>query len=84
MTYHLPLEITREDHLWMARSTAVRGLLVTGETLDTLFAELPHVTQALYDASQVNGWVFAKDAPDAQLENIVWVFELPHPLLQTA
>jgi hypothetical protein len=84
MAYHLPLEITREDELWMARSPAVQGLLVSGDSLDQLLDELPVVAQALFEACQEKGWSFVKDAPNARLKDIVWVFELPHLLLQPA
>jgi len=36
MAYQLPLEITREENLWMARSAAIQGFLATGATLDDL------------------------------------------------
>jgi hypothetical protein len=84
MTYHLPLEITHEEYLWMARSPATPGLLVTGATLPQLLGELPVVAQALFQACREKGWAFVKDAPEADLNEIVWVLELPHPLLQAA
>ena len=84
MSHYLPLEITREENLWMARSSVVPGLLVTGDSIDQLLIELPHVAQALYDVSQEKGWSFVRDVPDLHLADIVWVFELPHPLLQAA
>jgi predicted RNase H-like HicB family nuclease len=84
MVYPLSLEITREDTLWMARSTAIQGLLVIGETLDELLEELPVVAQALFEACQEKGWNFVRNQPSVMLSDIVWVFELPHLLLQTA
>ena len=84
MSHHLSLEITREDDTWMARSSAIQGLLVTGDSLEQLLDELPVVAQALFEACQEKGWSFVKDAPNIGLSDIVWVFELPHPLLQTA
>ena len=84
MTYQLPLEISREEEIWMARSSAIQGLLVTGETLDQLFAELPAVAQALFEVCREKGWTFIPDAPDVQPDDILWVFQLPHPLLQAA
>ena len=84
MTHRLPLELTREDDLWMARSPTVQGLLVTGNTLDQVLAELPVVTQALFEACQEKGWVFVKDIPDARPSDIVWVLELPNPSRQAA
>ena len=75
MKHHLPLEITYEDKIWMARSSAVRGLLVIGDTLDQLLTELPIVAQALFEASQEKGWIFVKDAPDVHLSDIVWMLE---------
>jgi hypothetical protein len=84
MAYHLPLEITREDELWTARSPAIQGLLVTGDSLDQLLDELPVVAQALFEVCQEKGWSFVKDSPNARLADIVWVFELPHLLLQLA
>ena len=84
MTYQLPLEISREENLWMARSTAIQGLLATGETFDQLLGELPAVVQALFEVCQDRGWAFVRDAPDAQPGDIVWVFQLPHPVLQAA
>lgn len=84
MAYQLALEITREDQLWMARSSAIQGFLVTGDTLDQLFQELPDVTQALYEACREHGWPFVQDAPDLQPKDIVWLFKLPYPLLQAA
>ena len=84
MTYQLPLEITREDRIWMARSAAIKGFLATGETLDQLLGELPEVAQALYEVCREKGWIFIEDAPDAQLDDIVWVFSLPNPTLQAA
>ena len=84
MTYQLLLEITREENLWMARSAAIQGFLATGETLDDLFREVPQVVQALYEACRLQGWTFVKSAPDVEPDDIVWLFELPHPLLQVA
>jgi hypothetical protein len=84
MTYHLPLEITHEEYLWMARSPVVPGLLVTSDTIAQLLSELPVVAQALFQACQEKGWAFVKDTPEADLSEIVWVLELPHPLLQAA
>jgi hypothetical protein len=84
MAYHLPLEITHEEHLWMARSPAVPGLLVTGDTIPQLLGELPVVAQVLFQACREKGWAFVKDAPGADLSEIVWLLELPHPLLQAA
>ena len=66
MTYQLPLEITREENLWMARSAAIQGFLATGETLDELFHEVPHVVQALYEVCRTQGWPFVKNAPDVE------------------
>ena len=82
MAYHLPLEVTREDDIWMARSSAIQGLLVTGASLDQVLDELPAVVQALFEVCQEKGWTFVKEAPNARLSDIVWVLELPHPLLQ--
>lgn len=84
MAYHLTLEITHEDHTWMARTSAIQGLLVTGDTLEKLLEELPIVAQALFEVCQEKGWAFIANAPDVMLSDVVWVFELPHPLLQTA
>ena len=84
MRCQLPLEISREDHFWMARSSAVTGLLVTGETFDQLLDELPVVTQALFEVSQEQGWSFVRDAPEIEPEDIVWIFNLPHQVLQAA
>jgi hypothetical protein len=84
MTHRLPLEITREDSLLMARSPAVPGLLVTGESINELLKELPLVAQALFETCREKGWSFVKDAPDARPADIVWVLELPHPALQAA
>ena len=50
MAYNLPLEITHEDKIWMARSSAIQGLLVTGDTLEKLLEELPVVAQTLFEA----------------------------------
>ncbi len=80
----ISLEITREDDLWMARSTSIQGLLVTGETLDELFAELPRVAQTLYEACQEKGWVFIKGAPRVRPDEIVWVTEFSQEALQRA
>lgn len=79
-----PLQVTREDDLWMARSPLIQGLLVTGDTLDELFNKLPHVARALYKACQERGWTFVKGAPHVHPEEIVWVTELPQEALQTA
>lgn len=84
MAYQLPLEITREDHIWMARSAAIQGFLVTGDTLDQLFQEVPRVTQALYEVCHEQGWLFIQDAPEARPDDIIWTFELPYPVLQAA
>jgi predicted RNase H-like HicB family nuclease len=84
MAHHLPLEITREDGLWMARSPAVQGLLVTGQTIDQLLNELPKVAEALFDVCQEKGWAFVTDAPDIRLADIVWIIEVPHHLPHTA
>ncbi len=84
MAYHLPLEITHEDNTWMARSSAIQGLLVTGESLKQVLEELPVVAQALFEACQEKGWPFVKDTSDVALSDIIWVVELPHPLLQVA
>lgn len=75
MTYQLPLEISREEKFWMARSSAIQGLLATGETLDQLFAELPSVVQALFEVCREKGWIFITDAPDVQPDDILWVFQ---------
>jgi predicted RNase H-like HicB family nuclease len=80
----LPLELTCEDGTWMARSPAIQGLLVTGDTINQVLSELPIVAQALFEACQEKGWVFVKDAPEVRLSDIVWVIELPHPMLQAA
>lgn len=84
MPYRLPLEITREDHTWMVRSLAIQGLLVTGDTLEQVLAELPVVAQALFEVCQEKGWSFVKDNPRIKLADIVWTVELPHQLLQAA
>jgi predicted RNase H-like HicB family nuclease len=84
MTYQLPLEISREESIWMARSSMIQGLLVTGETLDQLFAELPAVAQALFEVCREKGWTFIQGAPEVQPNDIVWVFQLPQPVLQVA
>jgi hypothetical protein len=84
MAYRLPLELTREGNIWMARSPNVQGLLVTEDTLDQVLGELPVVTQALFEACQDKGWVFVKDIPDARPPDIVWVLELPHLSRQAA
>ncbi len=80
----VPLQITREEDLWMARSALIQGLLVTGETLDDLFNELPPVAKALYEACQEQGWTFIKGAPRARPDDIVWVSEFSQEMLQTA
>ena len=82
MAHRLPLEITREDSLWLARSPAVPGLLVTGESINELLNELPPVAQALDETCREKGWSFVKAAPDVRPADIVWVLELPHPTLQ--
>lgn len=64
MIYQLPLEVTHEEELWMARTTAIQGFLVTGETLDQLFHEVPEVAQALYEICRAKGWTFIKGAPN--------------------
>jgi predicted RNase H-like HicB family nuclease len=84
LAHHLPLEITREDDLWMVRSPAIQGLWITGETLERVLGELPAVAQALFEVCQEKGWSFVTNQPDLKLSDIVWVFELPHPLLQAA
>lgn len=84
MTYQLPLEITHEEELWMARSASIQGFLATGDTLDQLLREVPAIIQSLYEVCREKGWIFIKDAPNAQPNDIVWVVELPHPILQVA
>jgi len=84
MICRLPLELTREQDVWMARSPAVPGLLVTGDTFDQVLSELPTVTQALFEACQANGWVFVRDMPEARPPDIVWNLELPHASRQAA
>ena len=84
MAYRLPLELTREGDVWMARSPAIQGLLVTGDTLDQVLSELPPVVQALFEACQEKGWTFVKDMPDARPPDIVWILELPYPARQAA
>ncbi len=84
MSYQLPLEISREDQLWMARSSAIRGLLVTGETFDQLLDELPAVTQALFEVCRSQGWIFVTDAPEVEPDDIVWTIKLPHQVLLAA
>jgi hypothetical protein len=84
MTYQLPMEIIHEEELWMARSSAIQGFLATGETLDQLLHEVPTIVQSLYEICLEKGWTFIKDAPHAQPKDIVWVIELPHPILQAA
>ena len=84
MHHHLTLELSNEDGLWMARSSKIQGLLVTGTSLDQLFAELPIVSQALYEACNQQGWSFVKGQPDIAPSDIVWLFELPQPQLETA
>lgn len=84
MAYQLPLEITHEENLWMARSAAIQGFLATGATLDELFREVPQIVQALYAACHEQGWAFVENAPDVEPDDIVWLFELPHPVLQAA
>ncbi len=64
MRYRLPLEISHEDGLWMARSADIQGFLVTGTTLDQLFADLPIVSQALFETCQAQGWSFVKGRSD--------------------
>jgi hypothetical protein len=59
--------------MWMARSPAVPGLLVTGETLDQVLSELPIILQALFEACQEKGWEFVKGAHGARPSDIVWV-----------
>jgi predicted RNase H-like HicB family nuclease len=81
MTYHLPLELTYESGVWLARSGAIQGLLVTGDTLDKLFDELPLVVQALFEACQEKGWTFVQESPNARPSDIVWVAEFPHTLI---
>ena len=70
MRHQLPIEITQEDGLWMARSSAIQGLLVTGASLDQLFSELQVVSLALYDTCKVQGWSFVKGRPDVALSDI--------------
>lgn len=84
MAYQLPLEITREDQIWMARSSAIQGFLATGDTLDQLFQEVPDVTQALFEVCREKGWTFVESAPDIEPNDIVWLFALPYPILQAA
>ena len=84
MHHQLPIEITLEDGLWMARSSVIQGLLVTGTSLDQLFSELQVVARALYETCQQQGWPFVKDRPDIALSDIVWLFELPQPTLEAA
>ena len=84
MIHQLPLEISREDHLWMARSSAIRGLLVTGETFFQLLDALPTVTQALFESCRSHGWVFVIDTPEVEPGDIVWTILLPHQVLQAA
>ena len=74
MAYNLPLEITHEDKIWMARSSAIQGLLVTGDTLEKLLEELPVVAQALFEACQEKGWTFIANAPEVALSDVVWFF----------
>jgi predicted RNase H-like HicB family nuclease len=81
---HLQLELTHEDDTWMARCSAIQGLLVTGDTINQVLGELPIVAKALFEACQEKGWVFVKDAPEVSLSDIVWVIELPHPILEAA
>ncbi len=78
------LKITREDDVWMARSPLIQGLLVTGDTLDELFNELPRVAQALYETCQEKGWTFITGAPNARPDEVVWVSEFSQASLQTA
>jgi predicted RNase H-like HicB family nuclease len=77
MVYRLPLQLTRDEGIWLGRCPQVQGFLVTGETIDQVLAEVPVVAQALYEACREKGWSFVTDHPDAALENIVWVLELP-------
>lgn len=84
MAYQLPLQISREDNLWMARSASIQGFLATGETIDQLLGELPAVAEALFAVCQENGWTFVKDAPQVRPGDIVWVFQVPHPVIQAA
>ena len=56
----------------MARTDVIQGFLVTGETLDQLFHEVPEIAQALYEICREKGWTFIKDAPNAQPKDIVW------------
>ncbi|MBV7327378.1 hypothetical protein KFU94_03790 [Chloroflexi bacterium TSY] len=55
MEYQLPLKISREENLWMARTSAIQGFLATGETLDQLFHEIPNIVQALFEVCQDKG-----------------------------
>ena len=73
MRYHLPIEITQEGGLWMARSSAIQGLLVTGTSLAQLFSELPVVSKALFETCQEHGWSFVKGQPEIKLADIVWM-----------
>lgn len=84
MAYQLPLEISREGNLWMARSEAIQGFLATGETFDELIGELPVVAQALFEVTCDKGWVFISGAPHVEPDDIIWVLQLPQPLLQAA
>lgn len=71
MAYQLPLEITREEDLWMARTLAIQGFLATGETLDELFRAVPEVVQALYEVCHAQGWDFVKNAPAVEPNDIL-------------
>lgn len=84
MHYHLPIEITLEDGLWMARSSAIQGLLVTGTSLAQLFSELPIVSKVLFETCQEHSWSFVKEQPEIKLADIIWQFELPQPILEAA
>jgi hypothetical protein len=68
----------------MARSAEIQGFLATGETFDELIGELPAVAQALYEVSRDKGWAFISGAPNVEPHDIIWVFQLPQPLLQVA
>ena len=57
----------------MARSSAIQGFLVTGDTLYQLCEEVPDVIQALYEVCRAQGWAFIKDVPDIQPQDIIWL-----------
>ncbi len=80
----LSLEMSYEEGTWMARSSAIQGLLVTGDSINDVLKELPFIAQALFEACQEKGWEFVKGAPQTRLGDIVWVIELPQPMLMAA